>query len=260
MSQKPKVAFFDFACCEGCQLQIADLEEEIIGLVGLVDVVEFREVLTGSAPEYDVAFIEGSITRPEDEARVKDIRARSKLLVSLGACACTGGVNKLKNLRDLTTVRREVYGDKWEMPHLATYPTKAVHEVVKVDAFVPGCPINRQEFLTVVKALAMGLTPKLPDYPVCVECKKRDIVCLYERGLTCLGPVTRAGCDAICPANGVPCDGCRGSVPDPNRNSMKEVLEKHHIPLEAIMRKFTIFALDPEAGGGGTQKNAEAGR
>jgi coenzyme F420-reducing hydrogenase gamma subunit len=248
MSGKPKVAFFDFACCEGCQLQIADLEEEIIGLVGLVDVVEFREVLTGSAPAYDVAFIEGSITRPEDETRLKDIRARSKLLAAFGACACTGGVNKLKNLRDLTTVRKEVYGDKWDMPHLATYPTKAVHEVVKVDAFVPGCPINRQEFMTIVKSLVMGLAPKLPDYPVCVECKKRDIVCLYERGLTCLGPVARAGCDAICPANGAPCEACRGGVPDPNRNSMKEVLTKYNVPLDAIMRKFTIYAFDPEAG------------
>jgi sulfhydrogenase subunit delta len=248
MSGKPKVAFFDFACCEGCQLQIANLEEEIIGLVELVDVVEFREVLTGSAPAYDVAFIEGSITRLEDEARVKDIRGRSKLLVSFGACACTGGVNKLKNLRDLTAVRKEVYGDKWNMPHLDTYSTKAVHEVVTVDAFVPGCPINRQEFLAIVKSLVMGLAPKLPDYPVCVECKKKDNVCLYERGMTCLGPVARAGCDAICPTNGAPCEGCRGSVPNPNKNSMKEVLAKYDVSLDAIMRKFTIYALDPEAG------------
>jgi sulfhydrogenase subunit delta len=248
MSGKPKVAFFDFTCCEGCQLQIANLEEEIIGLVQIVDVVEFREVLTGSAPAYDVAFIEGSISRAEDEARVKEIRGRAKLLVSFGACACTGGVNKLKNLRDLTTVRKDVYGDKWNMPHLDTYATKAVHEVVKVDAFVPGCPINRQEFLTIVKALVMGLSPKLPDYPVCVECKKRDTVCLYERGLTCLGPVARAGCDAICPANASPCEACRGGVPNPNKNSMKEVLTKYNVSLDDIKRRFTIYAFDLEAG------------
>ncbi|MGA2508200.1 MAG: hypothetical protein ABSF80_12070 [Chitinispirillaceae bacterium] len=248
MSGKPKVAFFDFTCCEGCQLQIADLEEEIIGFVDLVDVVEFREVLTGSAPAYDIAFIEGSISRPEDETRVKEIRTRTGLLVEFGACAATGGVNKLKNLRDLTTVRKEVYGDKWNMPHLDTYSTKAVHEVVKVDAQVPGCPINRQEFLTIVKALVMGLQPRLPDYPVCVECKKKDNVCLYERGMTCLGPVARAGCDAICPTNASPCEACRGSVPNPNKNSMKEVLTKYNVPLDAIMRKFTIYALDPEVG------------
>jgi coenzyme F420-reducing hydrogenase gamma subunit len=246
MSQKPKVAFFDFACCEGCQLQIANLEEELIGLVGLVDVVEFREVLTGKAPAYDVAFIEGSITRPEDEARVKDIRSRSALLVSFGACACTGGVNKLKNLRDLTAVRKDVYGESWNMPHLDTYPTKAVHEVVKVDAFVPGCPINRQEFLTIVKTLLIGLAPKLPDYPVCVECKKKDNVCLYEQGITCLGPVARAGCDAICPTNGAACEACRGGVPNPNKNSMKEVLAKYNVSLDDIKRKFTIYSFDPE--------------
>ncbi len=243
---KPKVGFFDFTCCEGCQLQIADLEEEIIGLAAIVDIVEFREVLTGSAPFYDIAFIEGSITRIRDEERLRDIRQRSKILVEFGACAHLGGVNKLKNLRDATTVRREVYGDSWNMPHLDTYPTRAVHEVVKVDAAIPGCPINRQEFLTIVKMLAMGLPPKLPDYPVCVECKKRDNVCLFDIGQVCLGPVTRAGCDAICPANRSACEGCRGLVPDPNKNSMKEVLAKNGLSLDEVFRMFTMYAIDPE--------------
>ena len=245
-STRPKVAFFDFTCCEGCQLQVADLEEQIIGLAGIIDIVEFREVLTGTAPAYDIALIEGSITRPEDEARVKEIRGRSKILVSFGACACTGGVNKLKNLRDLTTVRREVYGDKWNLPHLDTYATKAVHEVVKVDAFIPGCPIDRNEFLSIVKALAMGLEPKLPDYPVCVECKKKDNVCLFDIGMVCMGPVVRAGCDAICPTSKSPCEGCRGLIPDPNANSMKEVLAKNGLTPGDLFRMFTMYAVDPE--------------
>ncbi|MGA3050534.1 MAG: hypothetical protein ABSE00_01245 [Chitinispirillaceae bacterium] len=243
---KPRVGFFDFTCCEGCQLQIADLEEEIIGLADIVDIVEFREVLTGSAASYDIALIEGSITRNSDEERVKDIRKRSKILVEFGACAHLGGVNKLKNLRDETAVRREVYGDAWNMPHLNTYPTRAVHEVVKVDAAIPGCPVNRREFITIVKALAMGLPPKLPDYPVCVECKKRDNVCLYDIGMACLGPVTRAGCDAICPTNKSACEGCRGLVPDPNKNSMRDVLAKNGISLDEVFRMFTMYAIDPE--------------
>lgn len=112
MSAKPKVAFFDFACCEGCQLQIANLEEQVVGLAELVDVVEFREVMTGKAPEYDIAFIEGSITRQGDEARLKDIRERSKMLVAYGQCAVTGGVNRLKNnWKNLDDVKKEVYGD-----------------------------------------------------------------------------------------------------------------------------------------------------
>ena len=122
---KPRVAFFDFACCEGCQLQVANLEEDILGLVNLVDVVEFREVLTGSAPDYDVAFIEGSITRLEDEARLKDIRSRSKLLVSYGACAATGGVNKIKNLwGNIEKVKKEVYGKYAGMPHSQPIPPR----------------------------------------------------------------------------------------------------------------------------------------
>ncbi|MCK5220048.1 MAG: cytochrome B, partial [Candidatus Aminicenantes bacterium] len=144
MGSKPKVAFFDFACCEGCQLQIANLEEDVIGLTNLVEVVEFREVLTGSAPEYDIAFIEGSITRKVDEERIKDIRERSKLLVAFGQCAVSGGINRLKNNRKcLDEVKKEVYGDSYNMPHLDTYLTKGVDEVVKVDFHIPGCPIDK---------------------------------------------------------------------------------------------------------------------
>ena len=245
---KPKVAFFDFACCEGCQLQIANLEEEILGLVNLVDVVEFREVLTGKAPEYDIAFIEGSITRPEDEARVKDIRSRSKLLGAFGACAAIGGVNKLKNIQPqgLDDVRKEVYGDDWNAPHLDTYPTKAVYEVVKVDFTVPGCPINRQEFLEMVKALVRGITPALPEYPVCVECKRNETVCLYHKGQVCMGPVARAGCNAICPGNNSPCEGCRGPVPNPNVNAMHEVLKENKLTVQEVAGMFSVYAFDAE--------------
>jgi len=248
---KPKVAFFDFACCEGCQLQIANLEEEVVGLMDLVDVVEFREVMTGKAPEYDLAIIEGSITRPEDEERLKDIRGRAKLLASFGACACTGGVNKLKNIQpSLENVRKEVYGKDWNMPHLGTQPVKAVHEVVKVDAYIPGCPINRKEFLEIVKALVRGIIPALPDYPVCVECKKKENVCLFHKGQVCLGPVARAGCDAVCPSNNVSCEACRGAVPNLNKNAMHEVLKENKLTLKQIAGMFSMYALDLEVGNG----------
>jgi coenzyme F420-reducing hydrogenase gamma subunit len=246
---KPKVAFFDFACCEGCQLQVANLEEDILGLVNIVDVVEFREVLTGSAPAYDVAIIEGSITRPEDEARIKDIRNRSKVLVAYGACATTGGVNKIKNLwGDIDKVKKEVYGKDAGMSHLETYPTKAVNEVVKVDYYVHGCPITRSELLKVVKALVSGTTPDIPEYPVCVECKMLGNECMYDKGQVCLGPISRAGCNAICPSNNSPCEGCRGTVPNPNKNAMHEVLAKYKLSVDDIKRRFTLFALDPEVG------------
>lgn len=244
---KPKVAFFDFACCEGCQLQVVNLEESLIDLVSIVDVVEFREAITGKAPEYDIAFIEGSITRPEDEERLKDIRNRSKMLVAFGACATTGGVNKIKNLwSNLDDVKKEVYKDDWEQPHLNTAVTKAVDEVVTVDFYIHGCPVNRDEFLRIVKSLAIGKIPKLPVYPVCVECKLKENVCLFDKGQICLGPIARAGCGAICPSNGSSCEACRGTIPNPNKNAMHEVLEKHGLSLDDIKDKFTIFGVNPE--------------
>ncbi|MCP4149490.1 MAG: hypothetical protein GY757_17210 [bacterium] len=247
MGAKPKVAFFDFACCEGCQLQIANLEEDVVGLAALVDVVEFREVLTGKAPEYDIAFIEGSITRQADEARIKDIRARAKMLVSFGQCATTGGINKLKNhWSNMDDVKKEVYGDKYNMPHLDTYPTKAIHEVVKVDFAIPGCPIDRDEFLSVVKELLLGRVPRLPNYPVCVDCKLKENECLFDLSIVCMGPLSRAGCGAICPSNGVPCESCRGTVDNPNKDAMHEILQKYNYSVDEIRKEMNLFAVDPE--------------
>ncbi len=247
MNTKPKAAFFDFACCEGCQLQIANLEEDIIGLTNLVEVVEFREVLTGQAPGYDIAFVEGSITRKEDEERLKKIRDRSKLLVAYGQCAVTGGINRLKNQwQSMDDVKKEVYGDNYNMPHLDTYPTKGIDEVVKVDLYIPGCPIDRDEFLRMVKELILGKKPGLPNYPVCVECKLKENVCLFERGMICLGPLARAGCGARCPSNGVPCEACRGTVENPNINAMHEILEKYNYTVEEIKRKINLFGVNPE--------------
>ena len=247
MGSKPKVAFFDFACCEGCQLQIANLEEDVIGLANLVDIVEFREVLTGTAPEYDIAFIEGSITREADEKRLTDIRERSKLLVAYGQCATSGGINKLKNnWPNLNEVKKEVYGEKYNMPHLDTYLTKGVDEIVKVDLYIPGCPINKDEFLRIVKELCLGKIPSIPNYPVCVECKLSENECLYDLNEICLGPLARAGCGAICPANGIPCDACRGTVDNPNKNAMHEILEKYNYTVEEIKNKINLFGVAPE--------------
>lgn len=248
MSNKPKVAFFDFACCEGCQLQVANLEEDIIKLLDLVDLVEFREVMTGSTSEtYDIAFIEGSITRKSDEERLKDIRERSTLLVAYGQCAVNGGINRLKNVwHSMDDVKKCVYGDDSHMPHLDTYPTKGVDEVVKVDLYIPGCPINRDEFLRMVKELSLGITPRLPNYPVCVECKLKENICLFDKGMICLGPLARAGCGAICPSNGSPCEACRGTVDNPNKNAMHEILDKYNYTVEEIKRKINLFGVNPE--------------
>src|SRR4030042_4985598 len=149
---KPRVAIFDFACCEGCQLQIVNLEEEILDLVGVVDVVEWREAMSELSHEYEIAIVEGSITRPEDEERLWVIRSRTKVLIALGACATIGGINKLKNNFDLQDVKKCVYGKNANMPHLDTTMTRAIDEVVKVDYKIHGCPIDRKEFKYIIRS------------------------------------------------------------------------------------------------------------
>ncbi|MBN2130604.1 MAG: hypothetical protein JW741_13970 [Sedimentisphaerales bacterium] len=243
---KPKIAIFDFACCEGCQLQIVNLEEEILDLLGGADVVEWREAMSEKSDEYDIAIIEGSITRLEDEERLKLIRSRAKVLIALGACATMGGVNKLKNNFDLDDVKKCVYGKAAGKPHLHTGLTKGVDEVVDVDFYVHGCPIDRKEFTYIVRSLLMGKTPEIPDYPVCVECKAQGNPCLWESGQVCLGPIIRAGCGARCPSNGFRCFGCRGYVDNPNVEAARDVIEKYGLNVDDLKTKMVLFGSQQE--------------
>ncbi|MBI4495766.1 MAG: NADH:ubiquinone oxidoreductase [Deltaproteobacteria bacterium] len=236
---KPKIAFFDFAGCEGCQLQVVNLEDEMLDLLGAVEIVQFREAMSERGEDYAVAFVEGSITREKDIPRLKKIRERAALLVALGSCAATGGVNGLKNFHPLPEVRRSVYGEKADWYETAA--ARPLQAVVAVDACVYGCPIHKDDFLRVVKALLLGKKPETPTYPICVECKRAGHLCVFELGSTCLGPVTRAGCGAWCPAHREGCQGCRGLVPDPNTNAEKEVLQKHGLSMEQALGQFRLF-------------------
>jgi sulfhydrogenase subunit delta len=238
---KPRVAIFDFACCEGCQLQIVNMEEELLDLLNLVQPVEWREAMSEKSDECDIAIIEGSITRPQDEEKLKEIRARAKILIALGACATIGGINKLKDNFDLEEVKRCVYGKDASLPHLATAPTKAIHEVVKVDYKVHGCPMTQSEFAYVVRCLAMGKDPVVPNYPVCVECKMRGTICRYEYNDICLGVVTRAGCNAPCPSAGLWCFGCRGYVDDPNVQAAREIMDHYGKTMEDLKGRLLLF-------------------
>lgn len=236
---KPKIAFFDFASCEGCQLQVVNLEEEMLDVVGVVDIVQFREAMTEKTDDYAIAFVEGSITREKDIPRLKKIREQAAVLVALGACACIGGVNCLKNFQPLPEVRKYVYGDKADW--YETFAARPIDAVVPVDYYIHGCPIHKEEFLKVVKSLLLGKKPEIPTYPVCVECKRVGNVCVFELGMTCLGPVTRAGCGAWCPTYRDNCVGCRGLIPDPNTHAEKGVLEKYGLTVEQAIGQFRIF-------------------
>jgi coenzyme F420-reducing hydrogenase gamma subunit len=237
---KPKVAFFDFTSCEGCQLDALNLNgEELIALLNAVDIVNFREVKTKREDNYDIAFVEGSITRETEIPRLQKIRSQAKVLVALGACAGIGGVNCLKNHMPMEEALRIVYGK--DAKYYDTIPARPLNAVVPVDFYVRGCPPTTTELLKVIKALLLGKKPDIPGYPVCVECKMANNVCVFERGMTCLGPVTRAGCGAICVTSGRHCWGCRGLVDEPNIDSEKDILQKYGLTVDQMIEKFKIY-------------------
>ncbi|MDD5132656.1 MAG: cytochrome B, partial [bacterium] len=221
---KPRVAFFDFTCCEGCQLQVANFGETLLDVLNLIEVVTFREVMSEKTEDYDVAIIEGSITTEHDVERIKHIRSRAKVLVAYGSCATIGGINGMKNKFPLEEIGKYVYQDKAK--NFPTLPTRAVHQVVKVDYFVHGCPVYQPEFVKVLKCILAGIPYNVPDYAVCVECKLNENVCMYDKGITCLGPVTKAGCNSWCVNNGDICYGCRGMVNNRAKHGQRDILKK----------------------------------
>lgn len=238
--ERPKVAFFDLACCEGCQLQMANLGEQLLDILELVDLVEFREVMSESWPDrIDLAFVEGSVVNEETEERLRKIRQRSEKLVAYGSCATIGGVNGMKNTRPLRVAQTEVYGDKQDWFPVAG--TRALCQLVQVDYVIHGCPVYPGEFLKVLKSALAGLPYQVPDCAVCVECKFNENVCMYDKGVTCLGPVTRAGCNSWCVNNGNVCYGCRGLVSNPNLAGAEEVLRAYRLDADQITNKMLMY-------------------
>ena len=235
----PRVAFFDFTSCEGCQLTVLDALQTHPELLKVVNIVEFREASSARSDEYDIAFIEGSCTRASDEVRLRQIRETAVYVIALGACAHLGGINAIRNLQPLADVRQYVYGDKADW--YETYPARAIDKVIDVDAVIPGCPIDRDEFVRIVTVLLQGRQPKLPDYPMCIECKLHENSCVYHQGQVCLGPITRAGCNAVCPAYGYGCEGCRGLVSSPNLDSFKNVLADYGLSQTEVDEKLSLF-------------------
>lgn len=241
---KPRVAFFEFSSCEGCQLTVLNCEEELLTLVGSVEIVNFREAM--SEPhlnEYEIAFVEGSIVRESEIARLNQIRANSKILIALGSCAHIGCVNVYKNRFSESENREVVYDHQKYYPKdvTDTIPAQPISKFVKVDFTVPGCPIDKKEFLTIVRSLLEGRTPTLPDYAVCVDCRLAENGCLLMQSQPCMGPVSRSGCKAICPTFGSLCWGCRGVVPDSNVEGHHFALRRQGIDEKTIDRIYQIF-------------------
>ncbi len=216
---RPRVGFFSTASCEGCQLAVLECERELPALFERVEIVRFREASSYEGREIgeeylDVAFVEGSVTREKDAEEVREIRRRCGVLVALGACAATCGLNAMKNLRPLSESRTEVYGESADW--YDTFPTRPVAAIAQVDYTLRGCPIDRVEFLRFLTFLLRDLPFPAPKRPVCSECKSAGVVCRMVLGQPCLGPVTTCGCGAICTRYGRSCEGCRGLLADAN--------------------------------------------
>lgn len=236
---KPRVGIFDFTGCEGCELNQLNFEDQLLDILGHVDIVEWREAMDGQVDELDIAFVEGSLSTPECITRIHEIRRKSKVLVALGACAVQGGVNAMKNTRPIEEVREEVYGDqKYLFPTLPALPLSAV---VKVDYAVRGCPMTQIEFLKVFTSLVMGKAPIEPDSAVCVECKLKENECVVDKGMICLGPITRMGCGARCPTFGQYCNGCRGLVSAPNIEGMQEILVEKGLAMDEAWKRLQLY-------------------
>lgn len=262
---KPRIAFFDFMCCEGCQLTVLELGEKLLDILEVADVVTWREVMSGESESYDIAFCEGSIYGKEDLERIKKIRATARVLVSLGTCACIGCHNALRNVWPAEESLKIVYGSKAK--YFESGLARPVTELVPVDYQVQGCPASMPELIAVFKHILSGQEYHPPNRPVCVECKLNDNLCVYEKGIVCLGPVTCCGCNAICTSYGDPCRGCRGLVDEANLASTVKVLKserlhpimdnaarKNQLKEEQIRRKFALYNDRPKIGEGGSDE------
>ncbi|HYF92493.1 MAG TPA: hypothetical protein VD969_09595 [Symbiobacteriaceae bacterium] len=243
---RPKIAVYKFSSCAGCQLQILNIEEHLLDIACAVDIAYFvmARAQKGAGP-FDIGFVEGAITSPEEIAKIKQVRKDCRVLVALGTCAAFGGIPTLKNWSPQREMEERVYQDVSVIQSVRACP---IDQYVKVDAILRGCPIDRDEFLDLVKSALLGMKPYLRAHSICNECKLAENVCLFqtERAL-CMGPVTAAGCGAFCPSVGRACQGCRGPAVDANVASLAQTMVEGGAGPEEIRRKFRLFAGETEA-------------
>ncbi|OGW97011.1 MAG: oxidoreductase [Omnitrophica WOR_2 bacterium GWA2_45_18] len=241
MKNKPKLAVFKFASCDGCQLSLLDCEDELLAVTGEIEIAHFleasRRVLDGP---YDLTLVEGSITTPHDARRIQEIRKISKTLVTIGACATAGGIQALRNFKDVKEFVSIVYARPQYISTLAK--STPISEHVPVDFELRGCPINKSQLVETICAFLQGRKPQMPTSSVCLECKRRGTVCVMVAHQTpCLGPVTQDGCGAICPAYDRGCYGCFGPKETSNTESLAKWFEGMGMPREDVMRTFRGF-------------------
>ncbi|MBI1748849.1 MAG: oxidoreductase [Acidobacteria bacterium] len=239
--RKPKLAVWKFASCDGCQLSLLDCEDELLSLVGRVEIANFAEasraVIRGP---YDLSLVEGSITTPHDAERIQRVRRDSKRLIVIGACATAGGIQALRNFQDVKEFVSIVYATPDYIATLDKSTPIAAH--VPVDFELRGCPVNKKQLLELISALLSGRKPNIPAYSVCVECKQRGTVCvMVARGEPCMGPVTQAGCGALCPSYVRGCYGCFGPMENPNVESLTAEWRHRGVQAPDVVRALRSF-------------------
>ena len=240
-TRRLRLAVWKFASCDGCQLTLLDCEDELLTLAGQVTIAHFLEASSQVLPgPYHVSLVEGSITTPADAERIREVRAQSGALVTIGACATAGGIQALRNFADVEEFRSVVYARPDYIDTLATSTPIAAH--VPVDFELRGCPIDKRQLLEVLSAFLVGRKPDIPDTSVCTECKRRGLTCvMVADGTPCLGPVTHAGCGALCPAVGRGCYGCFGPMTGANLPALTGQLRQLGMDERAVGRVFATF-------------------
>ncbi len=235
----PTLAVWKFASCDGCQLSLLDCEDELLAIAGRVRIASFPEATRSVAPgPYDLSLVEGSITTPEDAERIRGVREQSRYLVVLGACGTSGGIQALRNYADVAEYASAVYASPQYLSTLKD--STPIRDHVKVDYELRGCPVDRGQLLEVITAYLAGRTPTIPDRSVCYECKARGTVCVtVAHGTPCLGPVTHAGCGALCPAFQRGCFGCFGSTRQARVGAMSRLLMADGASPDALLRTLT---------------------
>ena len=253
--RRPKLAVWKFASCDGCQLSLLDCEDELLALAGEVEIAYFPEASSATVRgPYDLSLVEGSITTADDRERILRVRSTSRRLVTIGACATAGGIQALRNFADIDDFVSLVYAQPQYIETLATSTPISAH--VAVDFELHGCPIDKYQLLEVIAAQLLGRRPQIASASVCTECKRRGTVCvMVAHGTACLGPVTHAGCGAICPSFNRGCYGCFGPMETPNVGALTRRLREQGEPATAIDRVFHTFNATAEpfasAGSGG---------
>jgi sulfhydrogenase subunit delta len=245
---KVKLAVYKFSSCDGCQLSLLNLEDHLLDLAQAVDIAYFLEARRRVLPPpYDIGLGEGSISTTEEEKRIHQIRRDCKYLVAIGACATSGGIQSLRNWADVTEFVRHVYASPEYLRSLETSTPIASH--IFVDFELRGCPVNHYQLLELLTALLIGRKPNIPTHSLCIECKRRGLPCvMVSAGQPCLGPITQAGCGALCPSCQRACYGCFGPMEQPNIQALGEkfTTQFHHSPrdVKRMLRSFNGY-LEP---------------